>query len=323
MTTRRMMLAAMLALATLQVHAQQEPKWPNKPVTLVVPYGTGGAPDTMTRLAAEFFKDKFDQTFVVQNRPGAGGNIGVASVARAKPDGYTLVSAPVGAFAINQFLYENLQYTPEDLKPVSLIFEIPNVFAVPADIPVKTVAEYVEYLKKRGKPLTFGSPGIGNSAHLWGELFRSRIDLPGLHVPFKSGQEVTTSMLQGDVDFVIDVLASYRPFLQSGKLKALAVTGSSRFPLFPDVPTMEESGYPGFDMTTWVAFAAPKGTPKEVLEALSAAQIELSKDPEMQKKFGAAGVRVAASTPAELEARIQRELPLWEKLVERSGAKIN
>jgi Uncharacterized protein conserved in bacteria len=147
--------------------------------------------------------------------------------------------------------------------------------------------------------------------------------MEGVHSPFTSGQQVVVSMLQGDVDFVIDVLASYRPFLQAGKLKALAVTGSTRSPLFPQVPTMEESGFPGFDLTTWVAFAAPRGTPADVLAAVSGAQRELAADPAMQKQFTAAGVRIAASTPAELQARIALERPRWQQLVKMSGAKVN
>jgi tripartite-type tricarboxylate transporter receptor subunit TctC len=323
MTTRRTLLAALGATTLLPTYAQS-PSWPTlKPVSMVVPYGPAGAPDAMTRLISEVFKKRFGQTFVVENRPGAGANVGVGYVAKAKPDGYTLVSAPVGAFAINEFLYEKLPYSSRDLVPISTIYEIPNVFAVPMSIPANTVAEYVEYLRKRGKGITFGSPGVGNSAHLWGELFRSRIGIEGLHSPFTSGQQVVVSMLQGDVDFVIDVLASYRPYLQGGKLKALAVTGSSRSPLFPDVPTMEESGFPGFDLMTWVALAAPRDTPAEVIAALSNAQQELAKDPEMQKQFANAGVRIASSTPEGLALRIEKERPRWQQLVKMSGAKIN
>ncbi|MES2973665.1 MAG: tripartite tricarboxylate transporter substrate-binding protein [Pseudomonadota bacterium] len=301
----------------------QDPPWPRKKrVTMVVPYGPGTAPDNMTRIISEAFAEKFGQTFVVENRVGVGGNLGVSQVTKAEPDGYTFVVAPVGGFAINEFLYEKPLFSPRDLAPVSTVYEVPNVFVVSGTNPAKNLKEYVAFLKKRDKSLTFGSPGIGNSAHLWGELFRGRIGMPGVHTPFASGTQTIVSILQGDVDFTIDVMPTYVGNIQSGKLKALAVTGSTRSHLLPDVPTMAEAGFPGFDLTTWVALAAPAKTPPAILKAMSDAQVAIAQAPLYRGRFAAAGVRMASSTPEELTARIERERPRWGELVKASGATI-
>jgi len=320
MLSRRSLFGLAGAYVMAPVRAQQ--RWPDKPVMLVVPYAPGSAPDSITRILAEQFHARFGQPFVVDNKVGAGGNVGVAAVARSTPNGYTFVAAPVGIFAINQFLQDRIPFdAARDLAPVTPIYEVPNVLVVRADHPARSVSEFVDWARGRADPISFGSPGVGNSAHLFGDLLRSKARFSASHVPFQSSPQVITSMLQGDVAFAIDIQFSYLPFIHQKKLRALAVTGTSRWPLLPDVPTMDELGFTGFDLVTWVSLAAPAGTPPVAIRELADAQVALAQDAALQQRFLSLGVRIAGSRPEALVERIARERPRWGALVKASGAR--
>jgi tripartite-type tricarboxylate transporter receptor subunit TctC len=276
----------------------------------------------LTRILADKMKNMFGQSFVVENRAGAGGNIGISAVTSSAPDGYTIGSATIGHFAINQFLYAKMPFDAEkDLVPASLTWELPNVFVVAADhVPAKTVAEFVDWAKRKGK-VNFGSPGVGTSPHLSGVLFVNRTGLDAVHVPFRGAAQTIPAMLAGDVTFAIDNLASYISQIQSGKMRALAVTSANRWPTLPDVPTMAEAGVKDFIVTSWAAFVFPAGTPRAIVDKVSAAMHKLAADPELQKRFEVAGARCLASTPEEALAYAAKERALWKDVVALSGAR--
>ena len=323
---RRSFLASTASLAAVLAtgaRAQDAAQWPSRPVHVIVPYPPGGSTDVLTRILADRMKDMLGQNFVVENRAGAGGNIGIAAVTASAPDGYTMGAATIGHFAINQYLYKHMPYDAErDLIPASLTWELPNVFVVAVDrVPAKTVSEFVAWAKQRGH-VNFGSPGIGTSPHLSGVLFSKRIGLDAVHVPFRGAAQTIPAMLAGDVTFAIDNLASYIPQIQSGKMRALAVTSAKRWPTLPDVPTMEEAGVKDFVVTSWAAFVFPKGTPRPVIDKISTAMHKLAADSAIQKRFEVAGARCISSTPEEALAYAAKERAVWKDVVALSGARI-
>ncbi len=312
--------AATGALIATGGHAQAA--WPDHNIRLIIPYPAGGSTDVLARILADRLKDMFNQSIVVENRPGAGGNIGITAVTTSAPDGYTIGAATVGHFAINQFLYKDMSYNPErDMIPATLTWELPNVFVVASDhVPAKTLAEFIAWAKQKGKT-NFGSPGVGTSPHLSGVLFVNRTGLDAVHVPFRGAAQTIPAMLSGDVTFAIDNLASYIPQIQSGKMRALAVTSAQRWPTLPDVPTMGEAGLKDFVVTSWAAFVVPAGTPRPIIDKLAAAMKSLAADADLQKRFQVAGARCISSTPEEAIAYAARERAMWKEVVALSGAK--
>ena len=321
-TARRALLGTGLALPFLRPAAAQAP-WPDRPIRIIVPYPPAGSTDVLTRLIAEQLGRRLSQTFVIENRAGAGGNIGMDAVARAQPDGYTLGSATVGHFAINQYLYSRMSWDIDrDFAPIALTWDMPNVAVVPTDhVPARTLAEFVAWAKARPGGISYGSPGVGTSPHLSGELLRTREGFPATHVPFRGAAQTVPAMLSGDVHFAIDNLASYLPIIQEGRMKALAVTSAARWPTLPDVPTMAEAGVPDFVVTSWAAFVAPKGTPRPIIDRLGAEMRLISADAAMQERFRRAGATIIWSTPEETVARGVRERPMWQEAVRISGAR--
>ncbi|WP_237182649.1 Bug family tripartite tricarboxylate transporter substrate binding protein [Roseomonas marmotae] len=318
------MLAGMAA-GLLSRPALAQANWPNRPVRIIVPYGPGSTPDTFMRLLQPRWQEKFGQPLVIENRAGAGGNIGAQAIATARPDGYTIGVVPVGVMTFNQFLYTSLPYNAaRDLDPISVIYELPNIFVVRSDIPATTVAQFADWGKKRPQGVSCASNGPGNSSHLFCALLANRTNLRAIDVPFKGGaSEALPAMLRGDVDFSIEVISSYLGAVREGQLRALAVTGAERWPTLPDVPTMAELGFAGFNPPlVWVALVAPRGTPPEVTAAIAAFQKEATADAGLQERFMLAGARIRSSTPQDLAARIQREQPGWRELIEISGAKL-
>jgi tripartite-type tricarboxylate transporter receptor subunit TctC len=234
--TRRALLkqgAALVAIATTPAFAQSA--WPDRPVRIIVPYPAGGSTDVLFRIYAEQIQSKLGQPFVIENRPGAGGNTGIDAVAKSTPDGYTLGAATIGHFAINQFLYDRMPFDPErDIVPVALTYELPNVAMVPSQhVPTKTLQDFIAWAKARDR-ITYGSPGVGTSPHLSGALFAARTGVSAVHVPFRGAAQTIPAMLAGDVNFAIDNLASYISIIQSGQMRALAVTSSERWPTLAD-----------------------------------------------------------------------------------------
>jgi tripartite-type tricarboxylate transporter receptor subunit TctC len=322
---RRTFMTSAAAAGVLVVSAARgQSGWPDHTVKIVIPYPAGGSTDVLSRILAERLKDMLGQNFVIENRPGAGGNIGIAAVTSSPPDGYTIGAATIGHFAINQFLYSKMPFDAErDMVPASLTWELPNAFVVATDhVPVKTVAEFVAWAKQKGR-VNFGSPGVGTSPHLSGVLFAKRVGIDAVHVPFRGAAQTIPAMLAGDVNFAIDNLTSYVSTIDSGKLRALAITSAQRWPTMPNVPTMAEAGVKDFVVTSWAAFVFPKDTPRPIVDKLSAALQQIAKEEAIQKRFQAVGARAIGSTPEEALAYAARERAMWKDVVALSGAKVD
>ena len=312
----------LLALACTVVAgaAQAQPQaYPNKPLRLVVTFPPGGAPDILARLFAE--RAQLGQTVVVDNKPGAGGNIGAADVAKSAPDGYTLVMGTVGTHSINGALYSKMPYDMvRDFTPVAHVASAPNLLVVNNDLPVKTVAELITYMKANPDKLSFGSPGIGTSVHVSGELFKSMTGTKMQHVPYKGRQFAIPDLVGGSIQLMFDNMPSALPMAKDGKIRALAQTTATRSAAAPDVPTVAET-VPGFEATTWFAMFAPAGTPRDVVMRLNAEVQRVFKLPDVVDKLKALGLEPWPSTPEELARYQASEIIKWAKVVKDSGAK--
>ena len=301
----------------------QTTNWPEAPVKIIVPFTAGGASDILTRALAEKLQARLGQNFVVDNRTGAGGNIGMQAVRGAPADGYTIASATIGTLSINQFLFANLGYDPaKDFEYVSMIWQNCNVFVVAPQHPAKTVQEFLAWARKQPKGVSYGSAGVGTTPHLAGELFRARTNLQAVHIPYRGAAQSMPALMAGDTDFAIDNIASYKQLIKSGKVRALAVTASERWPTLPDVPTMAEAGVRDFVITSWGAFVVPKGTPAAVVAKLSDAIKAIAAEPAMQQRFLETGARTVSTTPQETAAFAERERVKWKEVVQISGAKL-
>ena len=314
--------AATVALGATRVKAQTT-NWPDHPVRIIVPYPAGGSTDVLSRLYADSLKDRFGQPFVIENRPGAGGNIGIDLVAKSEADGYTVGAATIGHFSINQFLYARMPFDPErDIVPVALTWDLPNVAVVPSQhVQAKTLAEFIAWAKARPDGVTYGTPGVGTSPHLSAALFSTRTGIKAVHVPFRGAAQTIPAMLAGDVTFAIDNLASYISVIEGGQMRALAVTSAERWPTLPNVPTMAEAGLGDFVVTSWAAFVLPNGAPRAVIDKFSAAIKDIAAEPAMKARFLAAGARILSSTPEAALAHAAKEREIWREVVRISGAK--
>jgi tripartite-type tricarboxylate transporter receptor subunit TctC len=311
-----LLLGAVLACSAASAGAQA---YPNKPIRMVVTFPPGGAPDTLARLFSE--KSQLGQTVVVENKPGAGGNIGADFVAKSAPDGYTLVMGTVGTHSINGALYSKMPYDMvKDFVPVAHVASAPNLLVVNNDLPVKTVAELIAYLKANPNKLSFGSPGIGTSVHVSGELFKSLTGTSMAHVPYKGRQFAIPDLVGGQIQVMFDNMPSALPMAKEGKIRALAQTTAKRSGAAPDVPTVAET-VPGFEATTWFAVFAPAGTPGEVVNRINAELQRVFKLPDVQDKLKGIGLETWISSPAELAAFQAAEIVKWAKVVKDSGAK--
>ena len=309
--------------AAAQGAVAQATNWPERQVRIVMPFPTGGASDVLTRILADQLQAKLGQTFVVDNRTGAGGNIGMEAGSKAAPDGYTLTSATIGTLSINQHLFKSLPYNPErDFTYVSTFWANCNVVMVsPQHSQAKTMKEFLAWAKAQPKGITFGSSGVGTTPHLAGELFRVRTGIAATHVPARGAPQTISMLMSGGLDTSIDNIASYASLLAAGTMRGLAVTCPERWPNLPDLPTMAEAGIPDFVITSWGAMVAPVGTPMPIVEKLSRTMAEIAADPAVQKRFLGAGARITASTPQETVAFAARERVKFNELVRLSGAK--
>ena len=310
--------AALLGTATA-VHAE----YPERPVTWVVPFPPGGAMDNIARTLGEAMGREMNTTFVVENRAGAGGNIGSAMVARAKPDGYTILIAANG-MAVNPALYDNLNYDPQtDFAPISLLAIVPNVLVTnPQRTHSESVADVIAKAKQEPGVYTFASAGVGTSIHLAGELFVSMAGIDMLHVPYKGSGPAMADLLGGQVDYMFDSITSAKPHIQSGKLKALAVTTAKRSSALPDVPTVAEAGLPGYELTPWFAAFAPAGTPPEIVTKLNAAMRQALDDPKVINTLKTIGAESIGGSPEELKTYLAQETVQGKKLVEERNIKL-
>ncbi|ANN66091.1 tripartite tricarboxylate transporter substrate binding protein [Bordetella bronchialis] len=297
--------------------------YPDKPVRVVVGFSAGGTTDVIARIMSKELTESLGQSFVVENKPGAGSNIGTEYVARSAPDGYTLYFVAVTS-AINQTLYTKLNFDlVKDFAPVALAAKVPNVLVVNPQVPVKSVKELVDYAKAHPGKLAFASSGSGTSIHMAGELFKLKAGVDVLHVPYKGSAPALTDLIGGQVQFMFDNMPSSWPHVQSGKLRALAVTTKERSPTAPDLPTMAESGFPGFDVSSWFGLIAPKGTPPEVIKTLNAAMVKALDKPEVKDAFDKLGAVPSKTTPEQFGEFIQSEVATWATVVKASGARVD
>ena len=316
MRLETLLLGAVLGLAATAVLAQP---FPAKPIRMVVTFPPGGAPDILARLFSD--KAQLGQNIVVDNKAGAGGNIGADFVAKAPADGYTLVMGTVGTHSINGALYSKMPYDMvKDFVPVAHVASAPNLLVVTNELPVKTVAELIAYMKANPNKLSFGSPGIGSSVHVSGELFKSMTGTTMQHVPYKGRQFAIPDLVGGQIQLMFDNMPSALPMAKEGKIRAVAQTTLKRSPAAPDVPTVAET-VPGFEATTWFAVFAPAGTPGEAVNRINAELQRVFKLPDVADKLKALGLEPWISTPEELARYQASEITKWAKVVKESGAK--
>ncbi|MDR6424005.1 tripartite-type tricarboxylate transporter receptor subunit TctC [Variovorax beijingensis] len=316
-------LASTLLVCLPLVAAAQAGDFPNKAIRIVVPFPPGGATDAAARLVAVKMGEHWGQPVVVDNRAGAGGNVGSDLVAKAPADGYTLVMGVTGSHAINTSLYSRMPYDPvADFVAISQVAVVPNVLVVHPSVPAKNLAELMALAKKEPGKLNYASLGNGTAAHLGMEMLKSEAGVDITHVPYKGSAPAVSDLLAGQVQMMVDGLPSALPHVKAGKLRAIALTSLRRAPSLPDLPTIAET-YPGFYADAWSGLFAPKGTPQPVVDKLSAEVQRILKLPEVREKLTALGAEPVGSTQAEFAAHVKREIDKWAKVVKTSGAKVD
>ena len=323
--TRALLLLAGFALAAMAPAFAADPgAFPARPAKLIVPFPPGGPLDAIGRAIAQKLTEAWGQPVVVENKPGAGGNIGADYVAKSPPDGYTIVMGALSTHAVNPSLYPLMPYDPvKDFAPITLVAITPNVLVVNPTLPVHSVQELVAYAKANPGKLAFGSGSNGSAGHLAGELFKVDAGVDMIHVPFRGGAPATQALLAGDTQLMFDNLANAMPQVKAGKLRAIAVTTAKRSPLAPDLPTLAESGLPGFDISTGFGLLAPAGTPPAVIAKWNAGVTQILSAPDMRDKLAGQGAEAAPTTPQAFAQFIAAELPKYARIVKASGAKID
>ncbi|AGG34070.1 hypothetical protein D521_1502 [beta proteobacterium CB] len=310
--------AALLAAAS----PQAQTNYPNKPITVVVPYGAGGSADSRSRQLAQKMSLILKQPFVVDNKPGAGGNIGTEFVAKAPPDGYTIGMGNFAPLAVNKALFGTLRYDPEiDLSPIILIEKGPLILVVNPNSQYKSIQDIVTAAKTKPGALTFSSGGIGGSHQLSAELFMQNAGIQMIHVPYKSGSAALTDLMAGNVDMMFDQMYSAVPSIRADKLRPIAITSKKRSPLFPNVPSFAELGYPKVEVLNWQGFIAPAGTPKPIIDKLNKAANEALKDPQLRELMLSQGNEIGGGSPADFAALIKSEAAKWSAVVKAGNIK--
>ena len=316
----KVFFAAIAGLAPGAVSAQD---WPAKPVRIVVPFAAGGTTDITARVIAEQLTQGLKQSFIVENKGGAGGNIGATEVARAAPDGYTFLMGTPGTQAINQFLYQKMPYdTAKDFAPVSFVVRVPNVLVVHPAVGVKTIAELIAKAKARPGGMSYGTPGNGSTGHLSTELFKSRAGIFVTHIPYRGSGPMLLDLMAGQIEMAIDNLPSAMSHIRSGKLIALGVTSAQRNSQLPDVPTIA-SALPGYVAESWFVLVAPAGTPPAIVSRLSSEVDRILRKPEIVERFKGLGAEPVGGTPDQLAQFIVAETRKWQQVVKASGAKVD
>jgi tripartite-type tricarboxylate transporter receptor subunit TctC len=316
-------LACLATLASAALPLRAQSRWPSKPITYVVPFAAGGTTDVLARTFGQRLSVLLGQPVVVENKPGAGGNVGSAFVAKAAPDGYTILGGTISSHSINVSLYPNMPYDPiKDFVPIALFGTLPNVLVVKADSPFKTVADVIAAAKAK-QNLSYSSSGAGTSQHLSGELFKNMAGVDILHVPYKGSAPSMQALLGDQVTMCFENILSCIPLIQSGKLRALAVTSATRASGLPDVPTVAESGLKGFEIVSWQGVFAPAGTPQPVVDQLSSTIMQIIREPEIKAKLLGLGLEPSTMTQPQFAAFQKEEVTKWAKLIKSANIKLD
>lgn len=312
---KRAGFAAGLLCLGLSVPLVAAQEFPSKTLHLIVPFPAGGTADVLPRILAEKMRKQFTEGVVVENKPGAGGNIGAETVFRSDPDGHTLLVSPPGPIAINQSLYSRLPFEPDKWLPVTVIAAVPNVLAVSSNVTAKSVEEFVSFAKANPGKITYASQGNGSTSHLTANLFQSLTGTKMIHVPYKGTAPALTDLVGGQVDVFFDNLSSSMPLHKAGKIRILAVADQKRSPVLPDVPSFAEAGIAGMQAVTWFAAVAPPQTPAARIKVLNAAFVDALKQPDVQQRFVEQGAEAVGNTPEQMDAFVRDEAVRWRKVI--------
>lgn len=316
--------AALAAACSLTSASSLAQNYPSRPIRVTIPFGPSSAGDTIARAVAPHMGQTIKQTFVMDNRPGAGGNIAAEITAHAAPDGYTIMMATIGTHAINAALYSKLPYDPvRNFTAIGMTATSPNTLVLHGGVPAKSVKELIALVKAKPGGYNFGSTGMGTSVHLSGELFNSLAGLKAVHIPHKGAPEALADVLTGRIHFMFASMSSSIGLVKSGKLRALAVTSAKRHPALPDLPSMQEAGVPGFEAVAWYGLVGPAGLPRPVVKLLNDALLLALQDGEVKTRLANFGCDPAPSGPEEFGNYIKSELTKWAQVVKESGAKVN
>lgn len=298
--------------------------YPSKAIRLVVPFPPAGTADILARTIGQKLTERWGQQVIIDNRPGAGGNIGANVVAKAPPDGYTLLMGTAGTHGINASVYSKMPYdTLKDFIPITLVASVPNLLTVNPSIPVKSVKELIALAKAKPGQLTFGSSGNGTAVHLAGELLKTQAGIDLVHVPYKGSAQATSDLLSGHISMIFSAAPGAMPYVKAGRLRVLAVTSVRRMPALPDIPTMIEAGVPDYEAESWFGMFAPAGTPNGVIAKLNAAIVEILQTPEMKQRLSDQGAEPVGNTSAQFAVYVKEEMAKWAKVVNASGARVD
>jgi tripartite-type tricarboxylate transporter receptor subunit TctC len=320
---KSLMSVALLAAVALSLPAHAATTYPTKPIRIIVAYTPAGTTDILARALGQKMTETWNQPVIVDNRAGAAGNIGTEVAARATPDGYTLIMGTAGTHGINVSLYRKLGWHPlNDFAPVSLVAMVPNIMVVNNALPVKNVREFLAYVKANPGKLSYGSPGNGSTAHLSMELFKSMTGANLVHIPYKGSAGVMADVMGGQIAVTIDNMPPYLPNVRAGKMRALAVSTAKRSSAVPDLPTIAEAGVPGYDSGAWFGLLAPAGTPRAIVNQLSAETARILKQPEVNKRISELGAEPVGSTPEEFTALIKSEILKWAKVIKDANVEL-
>jgi len=321
MRTVKLLLVVILLCAATYATAQQ---YPAKPIRIVVPFPAGGIADLFARIIGQKFNEAWGQPVVVDNRPGAGGNIGAEIVAKSPADGYTLVMGSIGTHSVNVSLFSKLAYDPiRDFAPVALVMEAEGLLVLHPSVPVKTVKELIALAKARPGQVAYASAGYGTAGHLSGELFKSMAKVDLVHVPYKGNVPAITDLIAGQTSLLFATMPTVLPQVQAGRLKALAVTSSVRSPAAPELPTIAEAALPGYSVTNWIGIFAPAGTPRDAVSKLNGEIIRIMQAPDIQKRLANEGAKFTPWTPDEFTAFVKAEIAKWAKVVKEAGIRVD
>jgi tripartite-type tricarboxylate transporter receptor subunit TctC len=320
---RKTTIACLFAAMTMPAFAAENAdNYPSKPIRLVVPFTPGGSTDILARVIGVKLTEAWGRQVVIDNRPGAGGNIGVDLVAKSPADGYTLVMGHIGTFGVNPTLYSKLPYDAiKDFQPITLVALVPNMLSVNPALPVHSVKELIALAKAKPGTINFGSGGNGSAAHLAGEYFKLMTKTEITHIPYRGTSPAVTDLIAGQIQMIITGVPPTLNFVKTGKLRALAVATSKRLPLLPDLPTISEAGVPGYEATQWYGVLAPAGTPKPIVAKLNAEMAKAIKGPDVREKLAADAAEPVGNSPEEFGAFIKKEIARWAPVIKASGAR--